>query len=226
MAVGSRPRGGSGRSPRGSRHCSPRSTRPPGRTGRCLPVGGRAARGVQARGNTTDRSPGRLAGNLPGTRHAHFAGSLGGPASGVAKFQPRAWGERGHDARARPRLAAKRRNGRPPGGSPGLLDRAGPGRGTACPDGVPGRLGRRHGLPLPLQRRSGTCSPSATTSPLGRLDSAHYDLLASEACLTSFLAVARGDVPPQALVPARPAAHPRRPAGSAWSPGAARCSST
>jgi cyclic beta-1,2-glucan synthetase len=29
----------------------------------------------------------------------------------------------------------------------------------------------------------------------GRLDPAHYDLLASEACLTSFLAVARGDVP-------------------------------
>src|SRR5262249_55417555 len=30
---------------------------------------------------------------------------------------------------------------------------------------------------------------------LSRLDSAHYDLLASEACLTSFLAVARGDAP-------------------------------
>src|SRR5262249_3530418 len=30
---------------------------------------------------------------------------------------------------------------------------------------------------------------------LGRLDNAHYDLLASEACLTSFLAVARGEVP-------------------------------
>jgi cyclic beta-1,2-glucan synthetase len=30
---------------------------------------------------------------------------------------------------------------------------------------------------------------------LGRLDAAHYDLLASEAALTSFLAVARGDVP-------------------------------
>jgi cyclic beta-1,2-glucan synthetase len=29
----------------------------------------------------------------------------------------------------------------------------------------------------------------------GRLDNAHYDLLASEACLTSFLAIARGDVP-------------------------------
>jgi cyclic beta-1,2-glucan synthetase len=30
---------------------------------------------------------------------------------------------------------------------------------------------------------------------LGRLDPAHYDLLASEACLTSFLAIARGDAP-------------------------------
>jgi cyclic beta-1,2-glucan synthetase len=30
---------------------------------------------------------------------------------------------------------------------------------------------------------------------LGRLDNAHYDLLASEACITSFLAIARGDVP-------------------------------
>jgi cyclic beta-1,2-glucan synthetase len=30
---------------------------------------------------------------------------------------------------------------------------------------------------------------------LNRLDNAHYDLLASEACLTSFLAIARGDVP-------------------------------
>ena len=29
----------------------------------------------------------------------------------------------------------------------------------------------------------------------GRLDNSHYDLLASEACLTSFLAVARGEVP-------------------------------
>ncbi|MCS6852425.1 MAG: glycosyl transferase family 36 [Gemmataceae bacterium] len=29
----------------------------------------------------------------------------------------------------------------------------------------------------------------------GRLDSAHYDLLASESCLTSFLAIARGEVP-------------------------------
>ncbi len=32
---------------------------------------------------------------------------------------------------------------------------------------------------------------------VGRLDNAHYDLLASEAALTSFLAVARGDVPRQ-----------------------------
>jgi cyclic beta-1,2-glucan synthetase len=32
---------------------------------------------------------------------------------------------------------------------------------------------------------------------VGRQDNAHYDLLASEACLTSFLAVARGEVPRQ-----------------------------
>lgn len=31
--------------------------------------------------------------------------------------------------------------------------------------------------------------------PLGRLDNAHYDLLASEACLASFLTMARGEVP-------------------------------
>jgi cyclic beta-1,2-glucan synthetase len=31
--------------------------------------------------------------------------------------------------------------------------------------------------------------------PVGRLDSSHYDLLASEACIASFLAVARGEVP-------------------------------
>src|SRR3954465_8519793 len=31
--------------------------------------------------------------------------------------------------------------------------------------------------------------------PREALEQAHYDLLASEACLTSFLAVARGDVP-------------------------------
>ena len=30
---------------------------------------------------------------------------------------------------------------------------------------------------------------------VGRLDTAHYDLLASESCLTSFLAIARGDAP-------------------------------
>ena len=31
--------------------------------------------------------------------------------------------------------------------------------------------------------------------PAGRLDASHYDLLASEACIASFLAVARGQVP-------------------------------
>src|SRR5205085_2792681 len=31
----------------------------------------------------------------------------------------------------------------------------------------------------------------------GKLDRSHYDLLASEACLASFLAIARGEVPPR-----------------------------
>ena len=37
----------------------------------------------------------------------------------------------------------------------------------------------------------------------GSLDSNFYDLLASEARLASFIAIAKGDVPGQALVPAR-----------------------
>ena len=49
----------------------------------------------------------------------------------------------------------------------------------------------------------------------GRIESAHYDLLASEAALTSFLAVARGDVPKKHWF-YWPAAHlalpPNRPA--------------
>ena len=60
---------------------------------------------------------------------------------------------------------------------------------------------------------------------LGKLDNSYYDLLASEAALTSFLAIARGE------------AHRRhwfqlgRPmtgvgGRSRWSPGAARCSNT
>ena len=43
----------------------------------------------------------------------------------------------------------------------------------------------------------------------GRLDSACYDLLASEACLTSYLAVARGEAPAPSLVSAWPALHSR-----------------
>src|SRR5262249_29519978 len=40
-------------------------------------------------------------------------------------------------------------------------------------------------------------SPVGSNSHRHRLDAAHYDLLASEAALTSFLAVARGDAPRQ-----------------------------
>ena len=52
------------------------------------------------------------------------------------------------------------------------------------------------GLHLPLRRSRGSSSPSAIASADGVLDEGRYDLLASEARLTSFLAIARGAVPP------------------------------
>ena len=45
----------------------------------------------------------------------------------------------------------------------------------------------------------------------GQLDPSYYDLLASEARLASFVAIAKGDVPAAALVPARPRADAGRP---------------
>ena len=57
----------------------------------------------------------------------------------------------------------------------------------------------------------------------GRLDNSHYDLLASEACLTSFLAVARGEVPRKHWFQLSRVWHG---GASAWCPGAAPCSNT
>ena len=45
----------------------------------------------------------------------------------------------------------------------------------------------------------------------GALDPSYYDLLASEARLTSFLAIAKGDVAAGSLVPSRPGADAGRP---------------
>ena len=59
-----------------------------------------------------------------------------------------------------------------------------------------------------------------------RIDEHHYDLLASEARLASFFAIAKGDVPRRALVPSRPADRPRWRARARCCRGAARCSST
>ena len=44
----------------------------------------------------------------------------------------------------------------------------------------------------------------------GTLDDSCYDLLASEARLASFIAIAKGDIPRAALVPARPHGHAHR----------------
>ena len=54
--------------------------------------------------------------------------------------------------------------------------------------------------------RPASCSPSASGSATATLDPSYYDLLASEARLASFLAIAKGDVAAGPLVPARPRA--------------------
>ena len=60
----------------------------------------------------------------------------------------------------------------------------------------------------------------------GRLDPSYYDLLASEARLASFLAIAKGDVPEIALVPPRTVGHERARRARCCCRGARRCSST
>ena len=54
--------------------------------------------------------------------------------------------------------------------------------------------------------RPGSSSRSASGSGTATLDPSYYDLLASEARLASFLAIAKGDVDARPLVPARPGA--------------------
>ncbi len=67
--------------------------------------------------------------------------------------------------------------------------------GSAAPPGQPRRPARRgDGFPFPVQPRPAPVLHRH--EPVGRpARQGHYDLLASEACLASFLAVARGDVP-------------------------------
>ena len=70
-------------------------------------------------------------------------------------------------------------------------DAAGAYRATGAAVRGPGADGVR----LPLRPRRATCSPSATTSRSARGDTSYYDLLASEARLASFVAIAQGQVP-------------------------------
>ena len=71
------------------------------------------------------------------------------------------------------------------------------GRARACRANV--GAGRRHAVRFPLRPPRAASSRSATVSPdadgPGRLDASFYDLLASEARLASFVAIAKGDVP-------------------------------
>ena len=57
------------------------------------------------------------------------------------------------------------------------------------------RRARRHRLRLPLRSRRATCSRSATTSASTGSTPSFYDLLASEARLASFVAIAQGKLP-------------------------------
>ena len=88
-----------------------------------------------------------------------------------------------------------------------------------------GAPGGGDGLHASSSTGRASCSRSAIASPRATLDSGYYDLLASEARLASFVAIARGDVPVEHWFhlgrPLTPSA-----AARPWSPGRARCSST
>ena len=57
------------------------------------------------------------------------------------------------------------------------------------------RHGQRHGVRLPARSATAGCCRSAISLPRTALDPSCYDLLASEARLASFIAIAKGDVP-------------------------------
>ena len=106
-----------------------------------------------------------------------------GPALGVGRWRSRAAiGEpRARRPRRRDEIAAS-----PPSPS---RDGWPPSRATAD------RLVAGDGLHVPVRRVRGSSSRSATVRRTGALDSGYYDLLASEARLASFVAIAAGDVP-------------------------------
>ena len=74
--------------------------------------------------------------------------------------------------------------------------------------------------------RTACCSRSATTWRRESCIAATYDMLASEARIATFLAIAKGDIPATKLVQADPYAHPRLRIARCCSPGRARCSNT
>ena len=84
-------------------------------------------------------------------------------------------------------------------------------------------------LPLPLRPRAPDLLdrlPARRRRGPGRLDPSYYDLLASEARLASFIAIAKGDVPQEHWFQLGRALVERRRHRRRWCRGAARCSST
>ena len=148
------------------------------------------------------------------------------PGPGRSARAPRRAGR----GRGRSRPRARRRSRRRRRGGPGILGRSRrdarskattrscPGRGSrrqsaAAARGAGGyrpRLGAGDGFRLPVRSNDASCSRSATWSREGALDPSCYDLLASEARLASFIAIAKGDIPVAPLVPARPRRHAGR----------------
>ena len=82
------------------------------------------------------------------------------------------------------------------------------------------------GLRLPARPATPSCCPSAIRAADGTLDPSCYDLLASEARLASFFAIAKGDVASRHWFRLGRQVTPVGARRGAASPGPARCSST
>ena len=74
--------------------------------------------------------------------------------------------------------------------------------------------------------RARSCSPSATSQARHTLDPSYYDLLASEARLASFIAIAKNDVPVDHWFRLGRTLTHAAGATRRWCRGAAACSST
>ena len=191
----------SGRGERPGRDASPRRSASAGPSWPRSPPGWPALRDWEAGGGgrwTSEDAARTLGGDPPGTWRAPAASP---PSPTGSAPSSTSW----------PRSRRRRRPSTGSGRSRRTV------RGSAAADWL-GRLGAWTGGPRRWRprwtsasstSRTGTCSPSASTCR-GPPRRRHYDLLASEACLTSFLAVARGEAPGAHWFQLGRPLHPRR----------------